>query len=438
MAGRVRALRWVRRFPVTLGIAALTLVFFALEYFSGGTMDVDALLRLGAMRPDRVSEHREWYRLVLPMLLHAGPVHLALNGFALLQLGALVESLWGGRRLLVFYVVSGVAGALTSAALNPPGFPLSVGSSGAVLGLAGVVVGATAWGAEPARTWLLELVGQRLLASVALTFAIGIGLWLVLPAIDNWAHAGGFACGLALSLAHPDPTEEETAFSTFGSAAAVAVVATAITAAALEGQRALETVDLDTARILSVRASRQPGAWTNVGLLLEMADRFERAGASQEGLETLERHVARLDSPTALTLLAGTMMLERDAGRPYDEELDVVLKRWLEVAPDDAHALNTRAWHLVTRGDAEARDPVAAEPLSRRSLERIPDPDSTDGRRMRAAFLDTLGEVLLQLGRLDEALAVQRESVALARELALEDLAEIEARLARIEAAGAG
>lgn len=423
---------------MTLGIASLTLLFFGFESLFGGTTSIDAMLRLGALRVDRVAEHREWFRLVMPMLLHAGWVHLVLNGFALLQLGALVESLWGGRRLLMFYVASGIAGALVSAVANPPGFPIAVGASGAILGLAGVVIGTTTWGQEPARSWLLELVGQRLLASVGLTFAIGMGLWLVLPAVDNWAHAGGFACGLLLSLAHPDPTDDETAASALGSAAAIALVATAITAAAIEGPKALETVDLDTARILAVRTSRQPGAWSNPPILVEMMDRFDRAGADDEGLETLRRQVARFDSPVVVTILVVMLMEQRDRGSDLDAAIDVALQRWLELAPDDPSALNTAAWHRVTRRDPATRDPAAALPLSRKSLERIPDPESTEGRTLRSAFLDTLGEILLQLGQLDEALTVQQEAVALAKELELDDLAEIEARLGRIEAAREG
>ncbi|HHO53598.1 MAG TPA: rhomboid family intramembrane serine protease, partial [Deltaproteobacteria bacterium] len=208
MSRSPRARDVARRFPVTLGIAALTLIAFGVERSSGGATDVLTHLRFGALRTDRLVEHGEYYRLLMPLLLHHGWIHLLLNGFAFLQLGALVEALWGGRRLLLFYVICGLAASLTSATLNGVTMPASVGASGAILGLAGLILGTTWYGRAPIRGWLLDLVGQRLLYSVLLTFAIGLGLWLILPLVDNWAHIGGFVCGLLLAAATPDPSEE--------------------------------------------------------------------------------------------------------------------------------------------------------------------------------------------------------------------------------------
>ena len=101
-----------------MGLLALTAVFFAIEHLLGGGMEVLVHLRLGALRADRVAEHNEYFRLLMPLFLHHGLIHLLFNGFALLQLGALVEHFWGSRRLLAYYVVCGLGASLVSAVLN--------------------------------------------------------------------------------------------------------------------------------------------------------------------------------------------------------------------------------------------------------------------------------------------------------------------------------
>src|SRR5690606_6253704 len=106
----------------------------------------------------------------------------------------------------------------------------------------------------------------------------------------------------------------------------------------------------------------------------------------------------------------------------------------VELAPDEPLALNALAWSLVTRA-ADRRDPARAEALARRALASLGEPGDKSGRQQRAAFLDTHAEALLQLGRLSEALAAQREAVALAEEVRLGELPAMRERLGRIEAA---
>jgi membrane associated rhomboid family serine protease len=435
---------------MTSTIVVVTVAAFFAQMAFGGSLDPEMHLRMGSVRGDRVIEHRELYRLVTPMLLHAGPLHLALNLLALVQLGLLVETLWGSGRTLVFYVVSGVVASLASAALTVPGYSApggSVGASGAILGLAGVIVGASWYGAEPARTWLRTLLGSRLLSAVVLTFAIGIGLGLVAPVIDNRAHLGGFLTGLLLAAAHPDPNERQVGVARVGGALAGLAVLVSAGFAWVHGGRAVDTFALDAARSAAVQVSNHdfdnpwvlfefeklPGA----AKLVAMLTWYERAGAPDEGLDVFLRQLERIRDPATLGMVAG--LLQIDPPQSGQAVLGAA-QRWVEIAPNDANALNTLAWTLVTVSDPLLRDPARADELSRKSLTHIPDPDSSAGRGMRAAVLDTLGEALFQLGRFEEASEVQRESVALARDLDLDagQLAEIQDRLAKIEAAGRG
>ena len=135
----------------------------------------------------------QWYRFVLPMFFHAGLVHLALNLFMQLLLGGEMEALVGPLRFALIYAASGVFGFVLGGNLGAFAQP-SVGASGSLFGIFALVLLDIlyAWPerARPARDLAF------LLLDMALSFVLGL-----LPGVDNFAHIGGFVCGLALGLA---------------------------------------------------------------------------------------------------------------------------------------------------------------------------------------------------------------------------------------------
>lgn len=441
--------RW---FPVTVVLVAVTILAFVAQRATG--LDtLEALIRLGGLQVDRVAVHREYFRLLMPVFLHQGLLHLSLNVVALVQLGWLVEEFFGSRRLLVTYVWSGVAGLLASAWLAGAPYVVSVGASGPVLGLAGLLMGTMWFGVDPLRSELVELLGRRLLWSVLLTFAFGVGLWFVVDVVDNWAHVGGFLCGVAFSFVWSevppevdedgevveDAPPDEPVWRTAAAVVSAALVGGAIAWTAVSGDAALATLDLDTARIYAARVSRQPGAWTNATLLPEMLSRYHAAGADAEGLDVLGRAVRAFVDPYPLQVLAGDLDEAARAGAEQDRAVLLVAERLLALAPTEPVALNLLAWDLVTVRDPALRDARRAEELARRALAAIPDPESEAGRTMTAQVLDTRAEALYQLRRYDEALAEQERATELARALEIEQIAEFETRLTKIRrSAGRG
>jgi membrane associated rhomboid family serine protease len=144
----------------------------------------------------------EYWRLVTPMFLHAGLLHIGFNMFALYQLGILVEQAFGRGRYLVLYLLCGITGSLASYFFSPGGF--SVGASGAICGFLGVMA---AWGKRRGGH-----IGETV-KRVMIRWAIFILIFgLLAPNVDNAAHAGGFAGGLALAfLISPKGFKSETA-----------------------------------------------------------------------------------------------------------------------------------------------------------------------------------------------------------------------------------
>lgn len=91
---------------------------------------------LGAKVPSLIA-HGEYWRLVTANWLHGSLLHLLVNMLGLLALGHLVELFYGRLRMLVIYVLSGVAGAIISYKFTPD---VSLGASTGVMGLVGAVL----------------------------------------------------------------------------------------------------------------------------------------------------------------------------------------------------------------------------------------------------------------------------------------------------------
>lgn len=398
-------------------LAGLTLVTV------GAGSGPDVLLRFGALRGDLVWERGEWWRLATAPWLHAGLIHLFFNGSALLQLGALVERLHGTGRMLAVYFVSAWAGSLLSAWGTVDGARASVGASGAILGLAGFLL-VQSWTAAPAvRLRLRELLGGRLLASVLLTFALGVGLALLVPVVDNLAHLGGLLGGGLFGLAWRHPRRNARS-----ALAAVATTLTLVAAvlAGLRGGAATATLDADTARAMLRAVQSDPNDALAGIRLAEAARSARRAGLRVE--DVLPPVLAGLQDPQTPALAVSVLYEGGEHGGQDDTALQLLLERWVELAPRDPVATNALAWNLLHRHPAEA---ARAEPLAVIAL-RATDPADD---AMVAQVADTYAEALRQLGRLVEARDQQRVAVRAARAGAPDLLPVLLPRLAWLETA---
>jgi rhomboid protease GluP len=147
----------------------------------------------------------EWWRLLAAAFLHGGVLHLALYLWVLWDAGRLVERLYGSLPFLLLYLAAGVTGSLASALWHPEGV-VSIGASGAVFG----VLGALGAFLLTQRHSVPRQVVMGLRASVLSFMGYALLIGLLVPGIDNAAHAGGLAAGfllglvLALPLTAPD------------------------------------------------------------------------------------------------------------------------------------------------------------------------------------------------------------------------------------------
>ena len=180
---------------------------------------VDQLLTLGANNAGSILIFGQWWRIISAMFLHVGIIHLATNMWCLWNLGLLAEPLVGSFGLLVAYVLTGAAGNMLSTLVNwgqyfndwtlyhdVRVFPSGAGASGAVFGIAGILIVLLKSNRLPVPQPELKKLRRSVIYFAAINLAIGFSIWggnQVLHSglnIDNMAHLGGFSGGLLMAM----------------------------------------------------------------------------------------------------------------------------------------------------------------------------------------------------------------------------------------------
>jgi rhomboid protease GluP len=148
---------------------------------------------LGESGSDRVFRLGRWWTVVSAMWLHGGLVHLLMNMYGLRQLAPPVAELYGPGRMVIVYVLGSILGFVVSSVggLLLPGLPhpfgpgqITLGASAGLFALIGALL------------YYGNRSGSSLVHATARSWAISAFVFgLLIPGIDNYAHAGGFLGG---------------------------------------------------------------------------------------------------------------------------------------------------------------------------------------------------------------------------------------------------
>jgi rhomboid protease GluP len=206
------------RAPATTVLLIVNLLMFAVSWMamassgSGGGLSIlwgvggESLYRLGESFPYSIFILHQWWRLVTANFLHGGLIHIGFNMMVLMDIGPVVEEVYGSARFLFLYVAAGVSGFLVSAVSGHN----SVGASASILGLIGVMIAITT---KRGGIHMREL-RSRLISWVVSIFVFGF----IMRGVDNWAHFGGLAAGFGLGKIFVDrepvnPGERQRAYA---------------------------------------------------------------------------------------------------------------------------------------------------------------------------------------------------------------------------------
>ena len=126
--------------------------------------------------------------------LHSSLLHIVFNMMWVRQLGPATAEIVGPARTVIIYTAAGACGFLLSSFAGLLPIPLlrgagfTVGASGAIFGLLGALVH---YGRKS---------GSSLIHAEAMRYAVILFVFgLIMPGVDNYAHAGGFLGGYAAS-----------------------------------------------------------------------------------------------------------------------------------------------------------------------------------------------------------------------------------------------
>jgi rhomboid protease GluP len=221
--------------PATYTLVAINCLVFVAMVLKGVSITnptAQQLMLFGANNAGSVLEMGQWWRIVTATFVHGGIIHLGTNMWCLWNLGLLAEPLIGWVGVVSAYVLTGAAGNLLSILYNwyhfsdargsgGFGFPPGVGASGAVFGIAGVLIILLKSSRLPVPATELARLRKSVIYFAAINLIIGFsfnagtrffGSGML---IDNMAHLGGFTCGLLFAAPLvPRPGSTKSLFET--------------------------------------------------------------------------------------------------------------------------------------------------------------------------------------------------------------------------------
>jgi len=164
--------------------------------FSLMSPSTESLFLFGSSGAVPVFAAGRWWTVLSAAWLHGGALHILFNMMWVRQLAPATADLYGPGRMVIIYTVSAITGFTLSSLAGGPldpfipnlfflrGGQFTVGASAPIFGLLGAIV------------YYGRRGGSSHIGSQALSYALFLGIFgLIMPGIDNYAHAGGFAGG---------------------------------------------------------------------------------------------------------------------------------------------------------------------------------------------------------------------------------------------------
>ncbi len=317
--------------PFTIVLLVANIFLFLLTALSSGgenSPSFNSVLVAYGAKTNSLINAGEWWRFVTPVFLHGGIIHLLMNMYGLWVLGPFVERLYGSAKFVFFWVITGVAGVLGSYLTVRPGMqlnmvsrflfkngdPVSVGASGALFGLIGVLFVFGIKFRHELPDGFKRAFGTGMLPTILLNVFIGF----TIPVIDNAAHMGGLVAGAALALV--------VGYKRPGESASVAVFWHILH----------KTSEADATAFLTALNNGQQALGTAIEGKLQQND-FESAIKALDAAPRLDEQAGvLLDELKSLLVRAQEMSKSRAAGkvsaRAVEQQRKVIkdLESWIE------------------------------------------------------------------------------------------------------------
>jgi membrane associated rhomboid family serine protease len=211
--------RWILATPALAAVS--TVVFLCMLVAPGALSDPETLVRWGGSFGPRTTQG-EWWRLLTATFAHTSFLHFLVNVAALVQIGIIMERLFGRIAFASVYLAAGLMTSIVHLAMHP--IAVSAGGSGSVFGILGLLL-----------TWLVAGTAFRLTLAIPMKT-----VFVVCPAIalfilysmaagfDGLPELAGLAVGIVSGLVLAKDVEARTPpllriAATMGAVALIAV-----------------------------------------------------------------------------------------------------------------------------------------------------------------------------------------------------------------------
>jgi membrane associated rhomboid family serine protease len=203
-----------RSAPIVNWLIILANILIFLGEAATPTTELNAVVRTYGIVPTEFIKHFGGYEVLTiftSMFMHGGWLHLISNMWALWIFGDNVEDRLGHGTYLFFYLLCGVAAALTQVVFSPDQAQPTIGASGAIAGILGAYVMLF----PHAKVMTLIPIGF-IPWFIRIPAYFYLGFWFVVQAFTGWvslhgthsqeaaesvawfAHIGGFITGFVL------------------------------------------------------------------------------------------------------------------------------------------------------------------------------------------------------------------------------------------------
>lgn len=181
---------------VVKNILIINIVLFVGKFLLSDKIDLDRYLDLFPIGDRYFKPHQ----FITYMFMHADISHIFLNMLAVYMFGSILESMWGPKRFLNFYLLCGLGAAALQLAISAfhNEYTVLLGASGAVFGL--LVAFAMMFPNTELQLYFIIPVKAKYLVTAYAAFELYNGFFTN-DNVAHFAHLGGLVMGIIIMLA---------------------------------------------------------------------------------------------------------------------------------------------------------------------------------------------------------------------------------------------
>lgn len=180
---------------VVKNILIINIVLFVGKFLLSDKIDLDRYLDLFPIGDRYFKPHQ----FITYMFMHADISHIFLNMLAVYMFGSILESMWGPKRFLNFYLLCGLGAATLQLAISAfhNEYTVLLGASGAVFGL--LVAFAMMFPNTELQLYFIIPVKAKYLVTAYAAFELYNGFFTN-DNVAHFAHLGGLVMGIIIML----------------------------------------------------------------------------------------------------------------------------------------------------------------------------------------------------------------------------------------------